>query len=107
MALQDWNFGYKKNDPPWPNDADGKPIPPAYLTHLPAVGMEGQIVVTMLESAGIPVVTQHPNNGDFGRIIIGVSGTGVDIYVPAPLLEDAQGMLDGRFEIIEEEIDHV
>ena len=104
MALQDWNFGYKKNDPLWPKDESGKPVPPVFLDHLPAVGLEGQIVVTMLESAGIPVVTQYPNDGDFGRIIIGVSGTGIDLYVPATQLEDARGMLDGRFE---EEVDHV
>ena len=106
MALADWSFKRKKDGPPWPNGDDGKPVPPVFLTHLAAVGLEGQIVVSMLESAGIPVVTQYPNDGDFGRIIIGISGTGIDLYVPMTMLEDARGMLDGQFEL-EEESDHV
>ena len=106
MALTDWSFKRKKDSPPWPKGDDGKPVPPAFLTHLAAVGLEGQIAVSLLESAEIPVVTQHPNDGDFGRIIIGVSGTGVDLYVPATFLEDAREMLDGRFEC-EEEDSHV
>ena len=107
MALKDW-FGSKKDGPPWPKDEIGTPVRPVFLTHLTAVDMEGPIVIGLLESAGIPVVTQHPNNGDFGRIIIGFSGTGLDIYVPATLLEDARAMLEGQFELeFEEENDNV
>lgn len=84
--------------PSWPNGADDKPLPPAFLVHLSAVDLEGQIVINMLESNGIPVMTQYPNNGSFGQVILGFSGTGVDLYVPAPLLEDAQGLLEGEFE---------
>ena len=98
MALKDWSFGKLKGGPPWPRDGEGQPVPPAYLTHLRAVDMEGQIVVTLLESAEIPVVTQYPNDGSFGRVVLGFSGTGVDIYVPETLLEDARGMLSGEFE---------
>ena len=98
MAFNDWSFGKPAKGLPWPKREDGQPVPPAFLTHLSARDLEGQIVVNMLESVGIPVVTQYPNNGDFGRVIIGISGTGIDIYVPADLLEDARGMLEGEFE---------
>jgi len=104
MTLGEWSFGTPTKGLPWPKDEDGKPLPPAFLTHLSARDLEGQIVVTLLESAEIPVVTQYPNNGDFGRVIIGISGTGVDIYVPESLLEDARGMLEGQFEFEEDEL---
>ena len=83
---------------PWPNGEDGNPVPPVFLAHLSAMDMEGQIVIGMLESAGIPVVTQYPNGGAFGKIILGFPGTGLDLYVPETLLEDAKGMLEGNFE---------
>ena len=93
------NWGFSKNDgPPWPHKEDGEPVAPAYLAHLNAVDFEGQIVRSMLTSAGIPVVVQYPNNGEFGRIILGFSGTGLDLYVPETMLEDAQGMLTAEFE---------
>jgi len=96
MAFEDWSFGKPKKGLPWPNGEDGNPVPPAFLTHLSAVGLEGQIAISLLESEGIPVVTQHPNGGDFGKIIIGFSGTGLDLYVPMPLLEDARGLLESE-----------
>ena len=98
MATSDWSFGKPTKGLPWPKGEDGKPLPPAFLTHLSARDMEGQIVVNMLEAADIPVMVQHPLGGEFGRVIIGISGTGMDIYVPEHLLEDASGMLEGEFE---------
>ena len=102
MALSDWNWGKPQKGLPWPNGEDGKPVRPAFLTHLNVTDMEGQIVMSLLESAEIPVVTQYPNNGEFGKVIIGVSGTGIELYVPEHLLEDAQGLLNGEFEEFEE-----
>ena len=98
MALENWSFRRKNDGPAWPHDADGEPVSPAFLSHLSAVDMEGQIVIGMLESAGIPVVTQYPNGGAFGKIILGFPGTGLDLYVPDTLLEDAKAMLEGDFE---------
>ena len=98
MALRDWSLGKAGEGLPWPKHDDGKPVEPAYLVHLSVTDLEGQIVVSMLESAEIPVVTQYPNNGEFGRVILGFSGTGVDLYVPQTLLEDAREMLNGEFE---------
>ena len=105
MALSDWNFGKPAKGLPWPKGESGEPVPPAFLTHLNVTDMEGQIVMSLLESSGIPVVTLYPNNGEFGKVIIGISGTGVDLYVPEHLLEDAQGLLDGEFEEFEGEIE--
>ena len=105
MAMMDWLQNKKTEGPPWPVTDDDKPVPPAYLTHLSATDMEGQIVISMLESAGVPVVTQYPNNGSFGRVILGFSGTGIDLYVPEPMLEDAKALVEHQFE--EGDFDHV
>ena len=103
MARGDWGFSGKRvKGPPWPKLEDGKPVPPSFLTHLRATDFEGEIVVNLLASSDIPVVTQYPNDGTFGQIILGFSGTGLDIYVPETLLEDAKALLDGQFEEIEE-----
>ena len=98
MAWSDWSFGKKTSGPPWPKAEDGAPVPPAYLQHLRATDLEGEIAINLLASAGIPVVTQYPSGGAFGQVILGFSGTGLELYVPETLLEDAKAMLDGRFE---------
>ena len=98
MARKDWSFGKKDPGPPWPQTEEGTPVPPVYLQHLRATDLEGEIVVNLLESADIPVVMQYPNGGSFGRVILGFSGTGIDVYVPETLLEDARAMLDSQFE---------
>jgi len=99
MASKDWNFGKQKDtSPPWPNTAEGQPVPPVFLTHLRAADLEGEIVINLLTSADIPVVMQYPNDGTFGRVVLGFSGTGIDLYVPETLLEDAKAMMSGQFE---------
>jgi len=103
MSLSDWSFGKSRKGLPWPHDRDGKPVPPAFLVHLNSTDLEGQIVVSMLESAGIPVMTQYPNNGEFGQVILGFSGTGVDLFVPEHLFEDAKGILEAEYELEEGE----
>ena len=78
----------------WPRDEDGEPEPPVYLCHCAPLGMEEALTVSRMESYGIPCLRQYPNNGDFGRLIIGVSGTGADIFVPASLWADACQLLN-------------
>ena len=105
MAIFDWLQGKQPEGPPWPNTDEGKPVPPAFLTHLRATDMEGQIAISLLESAEIPVVTQYPNNGSFGRVVLGFSGTGIDLYVPETVLEEAKALMEHQFE--EGDFDHV
>ena len=77
----------------WPRDEDGELEAPVYLCHCKPLDMEEALTVARMESYGIPCLRQYPNNGDFGRLIIGVSGPGVDIYVPASLWADACELL--------------
>ena len=79
----------------WPKDENGEPEPPVYLCHCRPLDMEEALTVSRMESYGIPCLRQYPNNGDFGRLIIGVSGTGTDIFVPASLWADACLLLRG------------
>ena len=77
----------------WPRDEAGELDAPVYLCHCKPVDMEEALTVARMESYGIPCLRQYPNNGDLGRLIIGVSGPGVDIYVPASLWADACELL--------------
>ena len=72
----------------WPRMPDGSLEPPVYLCH-------SAITINMLEAYGIPCVRINSNDGDFGEIILGVSVTGADLYVPASMHEDAETLLKG------------
>ncbi len=77
----------------WPLDGDGEPEAPVFLCHCEPLGMAAELTVSRMESYGIPCLKQYPENGDLGRLIIGVSGSGTDIFVPASLWADARELL--------------
>ena len=95
----DW--GYAKNTNEWPNDENGEPVAPAYLTHSGGGPLDMEMTVNLLKAYGIPYISEYPNNGVVGKIIMGQPTCGMDIYVPETLLEDAQNLLNA--EIIDEE----
>ena len=82
----------------WPKDENGDLIEPVFLTHCVALDMKDELKVNLLEAYGIPCIRLYPNDGDFGRLILGMSGTGVDIYVPKTLYEDAVNLSEGNAE---------
>jgi len=65
--------------------------------------MDDTMLISRMESYGIPCLRQYPNNGEFGKLILGLSGTGVDIFVPASLWADACELLKEPEEWSEEE----
>jgi hypothetical protein len=79
----------------WPKDEKGEPVPPVYLSHRSGLDMDDALLMSMLEASGIPSLRKYPGAGDFGMLILGVSGYGVDIYVPATQYEDACELLKG------------
>ena len=85
----------------WPRAEDGELIEPCFLTHTKGTDLDAEMTVNMLEAYGIPCVIQYPNDGDFGRVVIGISGTGVDIYVPITMYEDAISLTEGSAEFDE------
>ena len=80
----------------WPKDPSGQPEQPAFLVHCAPLDMEADMVRSMLEAYGVPSVAQYPGDGAFGKVMLGVSGNGVDIYVPAGRLAEAQELLKGE-----------
>jgi len=77
----------------WPRDEEGRLEPPVYLCHCGGLDMDEVMLVSRMESYGIPCLKQYPNNGEFGRLILGISGSGVDIFVPASVWADACELL--------------
>lgn len=73
----------------WPKDESGEPEEPAFLCHCTNTNFSDEVKVNMLEAYGIPCLRVFPGDGSFGSLILGVSGQGVEIYVPSGLYEDA------------------
>ncbi len=73
----------------WPENENGEPERPAFLCNCDNIDMSDILRVNMLEAYGIPCLRIYPGDGSFGRVVLGMSGQGTDIYVPESLLEDA------------------
>ena len=95
-------FG-KAKGPEWPSDDNGQPVPPAHLKRVFGGPLDLEMEIGLLAAYGIPHVSEYPNNGAFGKIIMGHPPGGMEIYVPETMLEDAQNILNA--EIDDEESD--
>ena len=80
----------------WPRDEQGQPVRPVFLVHRSSLSMDDELTVSLLDAYGIPAVRQYPNYGDFGRLILGVAGTGTDIYVPETMRDEALLLIEGE-----------
>ena len=69
--------------------------------HCSQVDLEDKIVISLLEAYNIPAIRQYPNDGDFGNVVLGMSGSGIDLYVPETMLADARNLLE---EVPEDEL---
>lgn len=77
----------------WPKDADGTPEAPAFLTTAAETDGEADMLCAMLRSYEIPTIRNYESEGALGRVVLGMSGSGVALYVPASLLEDARALI--------------
>lgn len=73
----------------WPKKEDGSPEEPVFLCNCIGLDMKDVILVNMLEAYSIPCLRLYPGDGGFGKVVLGMSGQGTDIYVPESLYEDA------------------
>ena len=80
----------------WPRDAAGEIVPPKFLTHCVSVDAEDEILISFLKSYGIPAVVLHPGDGTFGKVVLGMSGTGSSIYVPETMYEQAKELMEAE-----------
>lgn len=88
----------------WPIRENGDPVVPAFLAHCSALGMEDVMLVNMLDAFGIPCIRQFPYNGELGQVVLGMSGDGVDIYVPETQLQEARALIQEVQEVSDDEL---
>ena len=77
----------------WPK-TNGEPEEPVFLKHCTSVDMADEMLINMLTAYGIPAIKLYPSNGGFGKVVLGMSGEGADIYVPASMREDAVSLME-------------
>ncbi len=80
----------------WPKDENGRPEAPVFLRSEKNLDMSDELLVNMLEAYQIPCLRIYPGDGSFGRVVLGASGWGVDIYVPESLYQDAKELTEGE-----------
>ncbi len=80
----------------WPKDEKGQPEAPVFLRSEKNLDMSDELLVNMLEAYQIPCLRIYPGDGSFGRVVLGTSAYGVDIYVPESLYEDAKELTEGE-----------
>lgn len=73
----------------WPKDENGQIERPVLLCNCKNLDMCDALRINMLEAYGIPCLKLYPGDGGFGRVVLGMSGQGTDIYVPESLYNDA------------------
>ena len=78
----------------WPRKEDGGLEEPAYLCTRSCNDLSDQLTVNMLKAYGIPSLCMERAEGSLGRVVLGISGYGVEIYVPANLLGDAKTLIE-------------
>ena len=97
--MHSWGFRSRKigkTYDAWPRDEAGQTVEPAFLVHCSPLDMQAEMIQSMLESFGIPSLRCLPGDGAFGELILGMSGSGADIFVPCTMLEQAQELLKGE-----------
>lgn len=77
----------------WPKTPSGEPEKAVFLCNSRALDFGDELKISMLESYGIPCLRDYPGDGSFGKVVLGMSGQGTDIYVPESMLEEARNLL--------------
>jgi len=101
-SYMDWKF-QKPDGLKWPKDENGEPVAPAYLKHISGGPLDLEVALNLLDAYGIPHVGEYPNNGEFGKLIFGHPPSGIEIFVPETMLEDAENVLNA--EVVEEDFE--
>ena len=86
--------GYNSLSERWPKNEYGEPEHPAFLCNCKNHDMGDELKINMLEAYGIPCLRVYPGDGSFGKLVLGMSGLGTDIYVPHSMLKDATALCE-------------
>ncbi len=96
--MGDWSFHYKSGVVGnWPVTPSGEPEEPVFLERLTGSESEIGLEQNMLWAFGVPSLSRYPMDGVLGKVVLGQSGFGKDIFVPRPLLEDAKNIISADF----------
>ena len=98
--MENWSFGKAKKRE-WPETDSGAPVTPVFLQHISGGPLDLELALSLLEAYGIPTVCEYPNNGLFGKLILGYPASGIDVYVPETCIEEAKNIVAA--EAVEEE----
>lgn len=83
----------------WPKDDSGQPEEPMFLCRCKELYLEADMRIGMLEAYGIPCLRMYPGDASvFGKVVLGMSGLGVDLYVPASRLDEARALCENEGE---------
>ena len=77
----------------WPKTPSGEPEKAVFLCNCKALDFGDELRINLLEAYGIPCLRDYPGDGSFGKVVLGMSGQGTDIYVPESKLEEARSLL--------------
>lgn len=88
-----WGSAQRNLPERWPKDESGAPEAPALLAHRMERNYEVELLERLLGAYDVPVLISHGNYGSLGKVVVGFSGEGVDLFVPASMLEDARNLL--------------
>ena len=77
----------------WPKTPSGEPEKAVFLCNCKAPDFGDELRINLLEAYGIPCLRDYPGDGSFGKVVLGMSGQGTDIYVPESKLEEARSLL--------------
>ena len=97
LAKDFWAKSDKTLPARWPRDSSGQPEKAARLDIQWELDSRADLTVSLLESCGIPAF----QNGSLGKVLGGFAAQGVEIWVPASRLEEAQAILDAPAEFPE------
>ena len=102
-------FGFNNKDKKpltdiWPKGDNGEREKAVFLCHLSANDMQDELLVNMLEAYGIPAIKNYPGDGEFGKVILGMSGLGTDLFVPESMYEDAVNLINNTEGITDEQL---
>ena len=77
----------------WPSYDDGTPVKPVRLMTVTGSQLDYQMVITQLQSFGVPVVGTFTAEGTLAKLIFGFAGTGMDVIVPETMADLARELL--------------
>ena len=77
----------------WPSYEDGTPVKPVRLMTVTGNQLDYQMVITQLQSFGVPVVGTFTADGTLAKLIFGFAGSGMDVIVPETMADLARELL--------------